>query len=102
LLQELYLQNNLLTSFEYLDVQPRLKEIRVQNNHIVSFKGFLPQPRLEVFKRRVCLLKAMQSVWLEGNPITQHHLYPLMVYILQQTSSSSICLKIDEKSRVAA
>ncbi|KAF0977716.1 hypothetical protein FDP41_003038 [Naegleria fowleri] len=67
-LKILYIQNNYLTSFKYLETQPNLEVLYVANNCISSLYGFAEQPKLKLIS-------------LEGNPITKHPNYRLMVLI---------------------
>ncbi|KAG2388861.1 hypothetical protein C9374_000300 [Naegleria lovaniensis] len=67
-LKILYIQNNYLTSFKYLEKQPNLEVLYVANNCISSLYGFSEQPKLKLIS-------------LEGNPITKHPNYRLMVLI---------------------
>ena len=67
-LEKLHLQNNFLTDFSYLRIQPRLNHINVENNRIRSFKGLMYQPRLH-------------SIVLAGNPIAQNPLHRVMALL---------------------
>jgi len=67
-LEKLHLQNNFLTDFSYLRIQPRLNHINVENNRIRSFKGLMYQPRLH-------------SIVLAGNPIAQNPMHRVMALL---------------------
>lgn len=62
----LFIQNNYLTSFKFMNSQPNLEAINIANNCICSCYGLETQPKL-------------QSINIEGNPISNHPNFRYMI-----------------------
>merc|ERR1711990_388961 len=65
----MYAQNNCISSFEFLEPQPKLKELHLARNRICDFKHAQEQPRLE-------------RLSLEDNPVTEHINYRVMCLVV--------------------